>query len=203
MHLEGGSTAWLKLGYAKTICQSPLLFKKRRDILLPSQQYKSLFLSGCLLFIKDQLNHLLELGSKGHCWKLLAVRHLMRTVAMKIKDKQRLTVRNTVSESSRQQSKFLDLKFLKHGWGWHWPSDKFLVSSLNVSGNGIRHPGELSEWAIEQETGRLPIHDLLFCYGKILFVSFEFMSICPAELQKKSSLNSQWFQVRREKNWKC
>lgn len=41
---------------------------------------------------------------------VLAVQHLMRGVAMKIKEKQRLIVRNPVSESSGQQSRLLDFE---------------------------------------------------------------------------------------------
>lgn len=136
---------------------------------------------------------------------LLEVRHLMRTVAMKIKEKQRLIVRNPVSKSNGQWSEFLDLKFLKYGRGWHWPSDKFLGGSLNASGDGIRRSAELSEWAIQQETGRLPIH---VCCGKKKLGGrgeslCEFVQLQLAELHEKGGLNSQRFQVRREKNWKC
>lgn len=98
-------------------------------------------------------------------WVVLAVRHLVRGAAMKIKEKQRLMVRNPVSESSGQQPRFFRLELGASSGGRVRMAlaitQIFLVCTLNVSGDSIMYFNAFPQWSIHQEAWRLSKCDLL------------------------------------------
>lgn len=164
MDLGEDSETWLKFAQAKSLCL-PSCSRKEETFFFPLSNTSPFPHS--VVFCSLQTSWIIywNLVVEDICWVVPAVRNLMRGVAMKIKEKQRLTDRNPVSESSGQRSGFFRPEFGASSDGrvrmvltiWQI----FLVCSLNVSGNSMRYSDELPECSRQQQVWRLLICDLL------------------------------------------
>lgn len=161
-----------------------------------------MFVSHLVAFCSLRTNWIIcwDLGVKGICWMVLEARHLMKGVYMRVKEKQRLRVKNTLSKSRGKPVKKISRCWTWSNFRW-WSEDRTdnpidnLVCSLNVSCDGMGCTGELSEYPIQHQAQRLPIHDLLWGLPWKSLPSHP-TSACRA--LGRDSFSSQWFQVRRE-----
>lgn len=106
----------------------------RRDILLSSEQCKSISHSIALCLLRTSWAICWDLVEEDICWMTWAIKHLMRSISMETKRKQRLMVGTEYKPSFWVQRAGSHLRrhwTLKHlylvVWGQQWQSDRFLI----------------------------------------------------------------------------